>query len=338
MPSEFEIIRRYFAESGLQFPRAGITLGIGDDGALLDVPANRLLVMSMDVLVESVHFPLNADPKLLAQRALAVNLSDMAAMAAEPLCFTLGLTMPQADSDWLAGFSAGLLDLAQRYNCPLVGGDISRGPLNIAIQVQGLVAPDKVMRRTGAAVGDQIYVSGCLGDGAIALASMELPTQFGAAFRLEPGCATAAIQAHFRGAFYQPEPRIELALAIAHCVSSGIDISDGLAGDLGHLLRANAVGAVLDSASIPYSEAARTCMSDSNRQLAALFGGDDYELCVTVAPAHCAAAEAAAAATGIAFTRIGAIVSGSELTVRDRTGQAQLIDAAAFQHFRQMAN
>ncbi len=333
IPSEFEIIRRYFAESGLQFPRAGVTLGIGDDGALLNVPADKLLVMSMDVLVEGIHFPPQADPALVAQRALAVNLSDLAAMAAEPFCFTLGLTLPAANNAWLSGFSSGLLQLARAFNCPLVGGDISRGPLNIAIQVQGLVEPDRVMRRSGAKVGDQIYVSGSLGDGAIALASLGLATQFGDSMQLQAGAATAQHLLYLHAAYYQPEPRIALAQALAPHVSSGIDISDGLAGDLGHILRANGVGGLLQLSALPFSDAARACMSASNCQRAALYGGDDYELCVTVAPAQCAAAEAAAAATGIAFTRIGVIVAGTALHGVDADGSTRAIEPGAFRHF-----
>lgn len=332
--SEFEIIRRYFADSDLQFTRAGIILGIGDDGALLEVPANRLLVMSMDVLVASIHFPPAADPALIAQRALAVNLSDLAAMAAEPLCFTLGLTLPEANVDWLEGFSRGLLQLARQYNCPLVGGDISRGPLNIAIQVQGLVAPDRVLRRSGAKIGDKIYVSGYLGDGAIALLSLGLPTALGDGFTMAQKHCTADDRAYFHAAYFQPTPRIALAQALGSCASSGIDISDGLAGDLGHILEASAVGAVLHTASLPFSAAASRCMSASNRELAALFGGDDYELCVTVAPAQCAAAEAAAAASGVPFTRIGEIVAGTGLQCRDSAGNTRQFDQTAFQHFR----
>lgn len=332
--SEFEIIGRYFADSGLQFPRAGITLGIGDDGALLNVPSDHLLVMSMDVLVESVHFPPNADPALLAQRALAVNLSDMAAMAAEPLCFSLGLTLPEANADWLAGFSTGLLQVARHYNCPLVGGDLSRGPLNIAIQVQGLVQPDKVMRRSGASIGDRIYVSGYMGDGAIALASMGLPTHLSDAFALLNRTCTPRQRAYFLAAYYQPEPRIALAQALAPFASSGIDISDGLAGDLGHILRASGVGAMLQTSSLPYSEAARHCMSAANCELAALYGGDDYELCVTVAPAQCAAAAAAAAAVGVPFTCVGEIIAGSALQCMNSDGKVREIGPAAFQHFQ----
>lgn len=332
--SEFELIRRYFADSDLQFSRSGVALGIGDDGALLEVPANRLLVMSMDVLVASIHFPQQADPRLIAQRALAVNLSDMAAMAAEPLCFTLGLTLPEADEKWLAGFSTGLLQMARQYNCPLVGGDTTRGPLQIAIQVQGLVAPEKVLRRSGALAGDSIYVSGFLGDGAIALLSMDLPAALGNEFVMEQKNLTEADRSHFHAAYYQPEPRIELARALAGLASSGIDISDGLAGDLRHILEASEVGAVLQVAQLPYSDAAIHCMSTANRQLAALFGGDDYELCVTVAPALCAEAEAAAAAVGVPFTRIGEIVAGSGMQCVNGQGKLQEFHREAFQHFR----
>ena len=158
--SEFEIIRRYFAESGLYFDKPGVEIGIGDDAAVLKIPSNRLLVMSMDVLVESVHFPKSANAGLVANRALAVNLSDLAAMAANPFCFTLGLVLPVADEHWLEDFSDGLLGLAQEFNCPLVGGDITQGPLSITIQVQGLCRHDVIVRRDGAKPGDKIFVSG----------------------------------------------------------------------------------------------------------------------------------------------------------------------------------
>lgn len=334
--SEFDIIQRYFAESGLQFPRDGVNFGIGDDAAILQLPAHRLLVMSMDVLVETIHFPEHADPALIAQRALAVNLSDMAAMGAEPLCFTLGLTLPRADTDWLAGFSAGLLLPAQHFNCPLVGGDLSRGPLNIAIQVQGTVAPDKVIRRNGAAVGDQVYVTGNLGDGALALAAMGISASSGSVSTapVRDDAPLSAYTDYLQAAYYQPEPRIQLAQKLAPFVSSGIDISDGLAGDLGHVLRASNVGALLHAAHLPYSDAALACMSEANRQLAALYGGDDYELCVTVAPQNCAAAEAAARELGTEFTRIGEIVAEPGLRIINSSGEIATIQPAAYQHFK----
>lgn len=331
--SEFSIIRRYFAESGLDFTREGVVAGIGDDAALLQIPPASQLALSMDVLGNGVHFPVGADPELIANRALAVNLSDLAAMAATPLCFTLGLTLPDADSDWLAGFSRGLLPLAREFNCPLVGGDLTRGPLSIAIQVQGLVSPQRVIRRHGAAIGDRVYVSGTLGDGAIALVSLGLPSALGSDFAFLDGQPGESCRQHFHAAYYRPPPRLALASALAPHVSSGLDISDGLAGDLGHLLRASGVGAVIDSAALPFSSAARCCMSAPNRLRAALYGGDDYELCVTVTPDQCAAAEAAATASGVALTRIGEIVAGSALQCRDAAGRCEDINAAAFQHF-----
>jgi len=184
--SEFEIIQRYFVDSGLGFPRSELELGIGDDGALLRIPEDKVLTMSMDVLLETVHFSSAADASLIANRALAVNLSDMAAMAAQPLCFTMGLVLADSSQQWLKSFSAGLLPLAREFNCPLVGGDTSRGSglLNISIQVHGLCDPDRASLRSGAKANDRIYVSGKLGDGAIALLSLGLKSHLGEAFAL----------------------------------------------------------------------------------------------------------------------------------------------------------
>lgn len=333
--SEFDIIRRYFAQSGLAFPREGVANRIGDDAALLKIPDSDLLAMSMDLLVESVHFPAGADAAAVGYRALAVNLSDLAAMAATPLCFTLGLSLPRADEAWLAGFSAGLLELAQQFNCPLVGGDLVRGPLSIAIQVQGLVTPDRVLRREGARVGDDIYVSGTLGDAAIALVSFGLDAGLGSDFAFLPGQPEADCETHFHAAYYRPQPRIDLARALAPFVTSGLDLSDGLAGDLGHLLAAGAVGARLETAALPLSGPAERAMSRGNGERAALYGGDDYELCVTVSPANRSAAEAAAAAVGVRFTRIGKIVADPGLQLVDGSGADRVVTGAAYQHFHQ---
>lgn len=333
--SEFDIIRRYFAESGLEFPREGVASRIGDDAALLSLPGNELLAMSMDVLVESVHFPVGADAEAVGYRALAVNLSDLAAMAATPLCFTLGLSLPRADESWLVGFSRGLLELAQRFNCPLVGGDLVRGPLSIAIQVQGLVSPTHAMHRQGARVGDKVYVSGTLGDAAIALVSFGLDAGLGPDFAFLPDQPKADCEAYFRDAYYRPRPRIELAQALAPFVSSGLDISDGLAGDLSHILHASGVGARLDTVALPLSMAALRAMSRANGERAALYGGDDYELCVTVAPANCVAAESAAADAGVRFTRIGEIVAGAGLQLIDGSGASREAAGTAYQHFHQ---
>lgn len=333
--SEFEIIRRYFAESGLYFKRPGIRLGIGDDAAMLEIPRDHLLAISMDVLVETVHFPAAADPALVANRALAVNLSDLAAMAADPFCFTLGLALPQADDHWLEGFSSGLLALAQRFNCPLVGGDITQGPLTITIQVQGLSRPDRVVRREGARPGDKIYVSGCLGDGAIALVSLGLDSHLGESFAMNQDMQSQTCLQYFENAYYKPEPRIELAKNYAPLVSSGIDISDGLLGDLGHIVCASGVGAKLELPRFPYSELALAYMSEQNRLRAALFGGDDYELCFTVPEQHCAKLERQAQQMDTPITCIGEIVIGSGIECFDASGQILVTEADSYQHFRE---
>lgn len=331
--SEFEIIRRYFAESGLAFERAGVELGIGDDAALLRVPQDKLLTMSVDVLVAGVHFPAQADPALVANRALAVNLSDLAAMAAQPFCFTLGLVLPMADEQWLQRFSQGLLQLAQQFNCPLVGGDTTRGPLTISIQVQGLCTPEQVVTRDGARPGDKLYVSGNLGDGAIALASLGLPTHLGESFNIDPAEQADSCRQYFEAAFYKPVPRLELAQRCAGLVNAGIDISDGLLGDLGHITAASGVGALLHTPLFPYSASALCCMTAENRLRAALFGGDDYELCLSVAPDNCDAFEKGAAETATSVRCVGEIIAGSGITCLDEHGSALSLDANSFDHF-----
>jgi len=331
--SEFEIIRRYFAESGLYFPRSGVELGIGDDGAAVQVPTDSLLIMSMDILVEGVHFPLLAHPAQLAHRALAVNLSDLAAMAADPFCFTLGLVLPDANESWLAGFSEGLLELAQEFNCPLVGGDITRGPLSITIQVQGLCKQERLLRRDGAKVGDLIYVTGTLGDGAIALASFGLDSHLGPTFTVDKAKQTEACKQHFHNAYYCPRPRIEFSNNCAEFMSSGIDVSDGLVGDLGHVIKASGVGAVLNTKLFPYSNSATSCVSESNRQLAALFGGDDYELCVSVPALNCKEFEAAAESVSTQITCIGEIVTGSAILCLDSQDKQIDLCSGAYMNF-----
>lgn len=335
--SEFEIIRRFLATPSLSFPREGIELGIGDDAALIEVPAGKLLAMSMDVLISGIHFPLDANPSLIANRALAVNLSDLAAMGAEPYCFTLGLVLPQADEKWLADFSGGLEHLAKQYNCPLVGGDMSAGPMSISIQVQGLVDKNRAARRSGANVGDKIYVSGTLGDGAIALLALGLDSHLGSEFTLGLSEPSAACLQFFEDAYYKPQPQIELASAAGKLFSSAIDISDGLQGDLQHILDASEVGGSIRLDAIPYSESAMCCVGPENRLLAALFGGDDYELCFTVAETDCAEAESIAKELGISVTCIGDINAGEGIEYLGTDGSSVELNARAFQHFRATA-
>ena len=331
--SEFAIIRRFFATPNLSFSREGIELGIGDDAALIEVPPNKYLAMSMDVLISDIHFPLEADPALIANRALAVNLSDLAAMGAEPYCFTLGLVLPQSDEEWLAGFSAGLEHLAKHYNCPLVGGDTSRGPMSISVQVQGLVDRKLAIRRSGANVGDKIYVSGTLGDGGIALLALGLDSHLGSEFCLSVSEPNAACLQFFEDAYFKPQPQIELARAAGKLFSSAIDISDGLQGDLQHILDASEVAGSIRLGALPYSEPVMCCVSPENRLLAALFGGDDYELCFTVAEEDCAELESIAKELGVNVTCIGDIKAGEGIDYFGADGSQVEANPGAFQHF-----
>tara|TARA_B110000444_G_scaffold98556_1_gene93459 strand:+ start:202 stop:1266 length:1065 start_codon:yes stop_codon:yes gene_type:complete len=331
--SEFSIIRRFFATSNLSFPREGIELAIGDDAALIEAPPNKLLAMSMDVLISGIHFPVDADPVLIANRALAVNLSDLAAMGAEPYCFTLGLVLPQPDEKWLANFSAGLEHLAKKYNCPLVGGDTNQGPMSISIQVQGLVDKNHSIRRSGAIVGDKIYVSGTLGDAAIALLALGLDSHLGNEFSFSASEPSPACLQFFKDAYFKPQPQIELALAAGKLFSSAIDISDGLQGDLQHILDESGVSGNINLSAIPYSKSAMCCLSPENRLLAALFGGDDYELCFTVAERNCVELESIARELGVSITCIGDIKAGEGIDYLSADGSAFEVAAQAFQHF-----
>jgi len=331
--SEFEIIRRYFANPNLSFKRDGIELGIGDDAALIDVPANKHLAMSMDVLISGIHFSADADPALIANRALAVNLSDLAAMAAQPYCFTLGLVLPDSDETWLQKFSEGLASLARQYNCPLVGGDTSRGPLSISIQVQGLVDRSQAARRSAANSGDKIYVSGNLGDGAVALLALGLDSHLGSSFSFGAQSLSDQDRQYFSDAFFKPQPQLELAAAAGKLFSSCIDISDGLQGDLGHILAASSLAATINIDALPYSMPSQRCMDTENRIVAALFGGDDYQLCFTVPEGDCAELERLARDIGVKVSCIGEIVSGEGVAYLDTDGAPVDFSTRAYQHF-----
>ena len=335
--AEFELIRQYFNTAELTFPRPGIVLGPGDDCALLAVPADSHLAISMDTLNADVHFPVDADAAELAQRCLRVNLSDLAAMGAEPLGFTLSLSLPEVSASWLQGFSQGLAACASHYQCSLVGGDTTRGPLAITIQVHGLVPAGQALRRTGAQVGDGIYVTGTLGDAALALPYLTQQPGF------ELSALNLADQQALHAAFYRPDARLDAGMALRGLASAAIDISDGLASDLLHVLQASAgaraaPGAVIDSATLPVSDVFARLVGGSDRLAMALGGGDDYELCVTVPPRHEARAQAAVQALGIAFTRIGEVVADSGIMVRDSGGACQPLTLTGYRHFGNQDN
>ena len=339
---EFEIIENYFKDSGLCFEKTGVDFGIGDDCALLSVDPNQQLAISMDLLQEGVHFPENAIPELIAQRALSVNLSDLAAMGAEPLCFTLGLSLSDADPAWLEVFSLGLLKTATRYNCPLVGGDLIRGNLHLAIQVNGQVPKGRSLTRSGARPGHLIYVTGYLGDGAAALALLDSfagSDVIGSADPSENYKDSKNLSIQHRdyliNAFYCPSPRIEAGIALRGIASAAIDVSDGLLSDAGHILKASNTGAEIDVEQLPLSESLKNFVLESHQKRLALSGGDDYELCFTVPPENCTQAEDVLAQIDVPVTRIGEIVTGSQLKCLDSLGEPLSVDYQGYNHFSQ---
>ncbi len=322
--TEFELIYRYFAgqqtATGYAEP-LGVRLGIGDDCALLAPPPGKLLAVSLDTLVAGTHFPENARPGQIATRALATALSDLAAMGAEPLWFTLGLTLPQADEAWIAEFSQHLFAFANTHGCTLIGGDTTRGPLAVTVQVHGAVAPDSRMKRSDAQADDVIYVTGHLGDGAAALAFLQ------SRFAVGPKAAHYLTQR-----FYAPCPRWREAQSLAPHVHAAIDISDGLFADLGHICHASGLGARIDVNRLPLHPL-WVDQADHDTAIAwALTGGDDYELCFTVPRTQVAAVEALIQHHQLTATAIGKMTESPGLYVFNH-GKAMEWDLSGFQHF-----
>lgn len=269
MPSEFDIIRQYFTSKE---SRADVVLGIGDDAAILRVPEQHELIQSVDTLVAGVHFPIETSPEDIAYKALAVNLSDMAAMGAEPAWFTLALTLPNDDEAWLKAFSESLSSLAKKYNMQLIGGDTTHDSLSISITINGFVPLCKALTRNKAQVNDKIYVSGTIGDAALALAAWQ-----GQCLLREDSTS------YLNKRLNRPTPQIELGLFLREYASSCIDISDGLIADLQHITDSSNVGANIDFEKIPLSKEFRSNLTDEALIVPlVLSGGDDYELCFTI--------------------------------------------------------
>jgi thiamine-monophosphate kinase len=319
MLSEFDLIRHYFNR-----PRPGrAVLGIGDDCALLAPTPGMQLAVSTDMLVEGRHFFAGADPRKLGHKSLAVNLSDLAAMGAKPVAFTLALALPEADRTWLAGFSEGLFALADAHGCELVGGDTTRGPLNICITVFGDIEPGHALRRDAARAGDDIWISGTLGDARLALAG------YWNELALEPTDQELAAQR-----MHTPTPRVALGrlLAERRLAHAALDISDGLVGDLGHILAASRVGATLDVDALPAGPALARHEQALRRKFTAA-GGDDYELCFTAPAQQRAAIVAAGAEAGTAVTRVGSIDAEAGLRLVDADGRALDLALRGWDHF-----
>ena len=317
MLSEFEIIRRYFTR-----PTSHTVLGVGDDCALIRVAPGAELAVSTDMLLSGRHFHVDADPEKLGHKALAVNLSDLAAMGATPRWATLSLALPAADEMWLAAFSKGFLRMAQRYDVDLVGGDTTRGPLAICVQIMGEVPAGQALRRDGAQAGDEVWVSGRLGDAALFLAHL--------AGEVELDLREVAV---CKPRLHEPEPRVALGQALLGTARSCIDISDGLAADLGHILARSNMAAVIELQRVPRSSVLDRHLPAPPALRALLSGGDDYELCFTAAVDRHQDVLRIADEASISVTCIGRIVPGSGLTVLDERGQRIEIGAAGWDHF-----
>jgi len=319
--NEFELIGRFFRRA----PRnADVRIGIGDDAAVVAPAAGMEYVISVDMLVEGRHFAPETNPVLLGHKTLAVNLSDLAAMGALPRFVLLAGALPTPDPEWLAGFMHGFDALAAQYDVELIGGDTTRGPRTLCVTAIGEVPAGTALTRSGATPGDTIFVSGALGDAALALA-------FAAGRTDVDEAALPALQRRLD----RPEPRIALGVALRGIASSAIDLSDGLTGDLGHIVAASRVGATIDLAAIPCSDALRA-KKGIERPTALgclLAGGDDYELCFTAQPAMRERVDALALVLGIPLTAIGAITAESGLTIRDEHGRPLPSLPRAFDHF-----
>jgi thiamine-monophosphate kinase len=317
--SEFDIIRRYFTDQ--QSSRTDVSLGIGDDAALLKPPSGQSLVVSVDTLVSGVHFPIDTKPEAIGHKALAVNLSDMAAMGAEPAWFTLAITLPDADENWLTQFSQGLFALASEHKIQLVGGDTTHGPLSITLQIMGFVPEGQALIRGGAVVGDAIYVTGSLGD-----AGAGLQVKQG---QLNPPISIAR---QLVDKLEQPRPQVKVGMALRELANAAIDISDGLNADLGHVLTASNVGADISIDKLPLSDVFQSLKLTDSWQLAAS-SGDDYELCFTVNESNEKSALQNLNTMGCDCTKIGTISAQPGLRWLDKSGDEKLLSLTGYDHF-----
>ena len=319
MASEFDIIRRYFTR-----PVKRALLGVGDDCALIAPEADAQFALSTDMLVEGQHFHAGADVAKLGHKALAVNLSDLAAMGAAPRYAMLALALPEADESWLEQFALGFFKLADAYGVELIGGDTTRGPRNISITVVGTVPRELALRRDGAKVGDEVWLSGCTGDAAMALAHLDARAQL----------ADAAL-AHCLARLHTPLPCVALGLALRGIATSAIDVSDGLVADLGHVAERSGVAIELHYARLPRSRALLSCADERLLRHCLLAGGDDYELAFTASPGARARVASVAAELGLALSRVGTVSAGEPglVTVRAKDGKPMSLESAGFDHF-----
>lgn len=312
--TEFEVIERYFYRP---MTRKDVLAGPGDDAALLKVASGNTLAITVDTLVESIHFPPETSPFDIGYKAAAVNLSDLAAMGASPCWMTLALTLPQIEENWLAAFSQGFFTLLEKYQADLVGGDLTRGPLSITVQAHGMLQPNQALRRNAAKPGDKIYVSGTLGDAAAGLAGLQ-----------QKSAVSESDQHFFIHRLNRPTPRVELGLQAAGKAHAAIDISDGFIQDLQHILKQSAVGATIDLERLPFSEALKRWPIPNEKYTFALSGGDDYELILTVPPEETAFFDAIPE-----LTCIGTITESQTLEILSSL-QNNTWKLSGYQHFK----
>ncbi|MCA1928631.1 thiamine-phosphate kinase [Rheinheimera sp.] len=317
---EFELIQRCFAEAGRK--RSDVTIGIGDDGAVLQVREGCDLVITTDSMVEGIHFFPDVDPRSLGHKLVAVNVSDLAAMGAEPCWLSLALTLPKVNEEWLTAFAEGLSETADYYNCQLIGGDTTRGPLSLTMIAKGLVPKGKAITRAGAQNGDYLYVTGTLGDAALGLKLVQEQVEVSKKHR-----------AHILQRFHYPTARVALGQALRNIASSAMDVSDGLAGDLLHILRRSKVGAVVDVSKLPMSQALKdSCTAEQALQYA-LSGGEDYELLFTVPENRRGSLEVLLSPYGVPVTCIGRI-TGAVGKLEFKQGDLPfLYQHQGFEHF-----
>jgi thiamine-monophosphate kinase len=316
--SEFEIIRKYFTR-----PAPSAVLGVGDDCALVAARKGMALALSTDMLLAGRHFLPGTDPLNLGHKALAVNLSDLAAMGADPRWALLAIALPDAKEKWIAAFAKGFFRLARRFGTELIGGDTTKGPLTIAITVIGEVPPKLALRRDAARAGDDVWLSGATGEAALGLAHLQ------GRVKLKGVAREACLER-----LHAPEPRLRLGRRLRGLARSAIDVSDGLLADLGHIVKASGVGAELRWEDLPRAEAIAACANEALARDCLLAGGDDYELVFTAPPSKRSEIETAARAAGVPVAVIGATVAGrSGVRLRDARGKTVSTRRAGFDHF-----
>ena len=320
--AEFSLIEKYFS---FDVDRDDVMLGVGDDCALLNPPQGKQLAVTVDTLVSGVHFPESTSPEDVAYKSLAVSLSDLAAMGAEPAWATLAITLPDSSEVWLQAFSKSFKQTLNDYGVQLIGGDTTQGPLSITVQLTGFVDAKKAMRRDAAKDGDKIYVTGHLGDAALGLQLLDMHE-----------LADPAIRQSCIKKLNRPVPRVEFAQKAVEYCDCAIDISDGLVSDLGHILKASACGAKIYFDQLPTSKAFQQCsvyLDDLDYRQMLLAGGDDYELCLVSAAENEEALFAIAESTGLLLTHIGEIDASGELSVISSIGEAIELNSSGYEHF-----